>query len=319
MAKTFISPLKTAILANTYHPSYDPAPMGKTREIKKRIKAVGNIKRITKTMQMIATAKFSAANARTTAAKPYTAALFQLVSELAGSLTDVSHPLVDAAGSKPRTGPELTLVITSDRGLCGPYNGTVLRNAAAFLRANPAAMNGQIELVGKKGLAFCKFNGIKIARGHTQFGDKPTYEAVEALAQDYIDRFIKGEISAVRVVSTRFISAGKQTAQVQQILPFKTPEKAATAEKKAVPQYEFSPAAKELLDDLLPAAVKATLFQLFQEAVVSEHVARMIAMKSATDNSGKSQKRLTRVYNRARQAQITTELTEIISGAAALD
>ncbi len=292
--------------------------MGKTREIKKRIKAVGNIRRITKTMQMIATSKFAASNARTMASKPYTTTLFGLVSELAGSMADASHPLID--NGKPRPGAEVTLILVSDRGLCGPYNGSVLRAAMNFFKATPAAKAGQVELVGKKGVAFFKFNGMPIAAQHTQFTDKPSYEAVESLAQSYIDQFAAGKISCVRVVSMRFISAGRQVTQVQQILPFKPVAKSAEASAKpgTTAQYEFSPDAQGLLDDLLPAAVKATLFQLFQEANVSEHVARMIAMKAATDNSGKMGKRLTRVYNRARQAQITTELTEIISGAAAL-
>lgn len=296
--------------------------MGKTREIKKRIKAVGNIRRITKTMQMIATSKFAASNARTMASKPYTTTLFGLVSELAGSMSDASHPLIENGtdAGRPRPGAEVTLILVSDRGLCGPYNGSVLRAAMTFFKTSPAAKAGQVELVGKKGVAFFKFNGLPVAAQHTQFGDKPSYESVEALAQSYIDQFTAGKISCVRVVSMRFISAGRQTTQVQQILPFRPVAKSADASSKpgTTAQYEFSPDAQGLLNDLLPAAVKATLFQLFQEANVSEHVARMIAMKAATDNSGKMGKRLTRVYNRARQAQITTELTEIISGAAAL-
>jgi len=291
--------------------------MGKTREIKKRIKAVGNIRRITKTMQMIATAKFAASNQRTVAAKPYSAAMLALVNELAGGLEEFGHPLVES-GTAPRAGKELTLVLTSDRGLCGPYNGSVLRRAIALSRANPNIKAGVIELVGKKGAGFLKFNGVPIARLHSQFGDKPTYDAVDALASDYIARFIAGEVSVVRVVSMRFISAGKQSPEVMQLLPFQPPKTEASKAAGIRPLYEFSPEGRELLDELLPAAVKATLFQLFNEAVVSEHAARMIAMKAATDNAGKAGKRLTLVYNRARQAQITTELTEIISGAAAL-
>ncbi|MCC6677990.1 MAG: ATP synthase F1 subunit gamma [Phycisphaerales bacterium] len=300
--------------------------MAKTREIKKRIKAVGNIRRITKTMQMIATAKFSAAQGRVIASKPYTETIFELVTDLAASLEDVSHPLLSGPGDKGAAAPELTLVLTSDRGLCGPYNGAVLRTAMQLFRSTPSAKAGQIELVGKKGAGALKFNRIPVAKHHTQFGDKPAYEAVEALAQDYIERFIKGEIKLVRVVYTRFLSAGRQAPTVLQLLPFEAPTASkagpsAKAEKSGgVNQvYEFSPDAASLLGDLLPAAIKAVLFQVFQDAVVSEHVARMIAMKAATDNAGKMSKRLTRTYNRARQAQITTELTEIISGAAALE
>ncbi|MDX2016541.1 MAG: ATP synthase F1 subunit gamma, partial [Planctomycetota bacterium] len=294
-------------------------------EIKKRIKAVGNIRRITKTMQMIATAKFSASQQRAVAGRPYADALFALVGNLAGAIGDVSHPLLATGEAKASgTGRELTLIITSDRGLCGPYNSSVLRIASNFLKTNAAAKGGLIELVGKKGAGFLKFNNISVARQHA-FGDKPSFEAIQALAQDYIDRFSKGEVSSVRVVYMKFLSAGKQVPTVFQLLPFQTPEKPAAttagagADAGAVQIYEFTPSATELLNELLPAAVKAMLFQIFNDAIVSEHVSRMVAMKAATDASGKLGKRYTRIYNRARQAQITTELTEIISGAAALE
>lgn len=315
--------------------SYTVPPMAKTRQLKKRIKAVANIRRITKTMQMIATARFAAAQQRSVASRPYTDALFALVQELAGGTSDATHPLITGPAGKAKD-QELTLVITSDRGLCGPYNSNVLRNAMRHMRETPAAMNGQVELVGKKGVAFLRFNKVPVATQHTQFGDKPSYDAVDALAQQYIARFISGEVSKVRVVSMKYISAGRQTPTVTTLLPFK-PEATSLAagasvaaaasqaaaqggdgEKKGVASYEFSPSPQELLDTLLPAAVKAVLFQAFNDAIVSEHVARMIAMKAATDNAGKMGKLISRRYNRARQSQITTELTEIISGAAAL-
>jgi F-type H+-transporting ATPase subunit gamma len=293
--------------------------MGKTREIKRRMKAVGNIRRITKTMQMIATSKFARAQQRAVASKPYTNALFDLVGKLASAAGEVSHPLIDTkpgAGARP-----LTLVLTSDRGLCGPYNGAILRKMMEYFRATPESRDGLIELVGKKGLATLKFNKITVATHHTHFGDKPSYEDVEKLAQVYIDRFIAGEISGVKVIYMKFISTSKQTTEVKQLLPF-VAEQAPTAtqgeKKESAQPFEFSPSPRELMDDLLPAALKAALFQCFNDAIVSEHVARMVAMKAATDNAGKMGKRLSRAYNRARQAQITTELTEIISGAAAL-
>ncbi len=292
--------------------------MAKTREIKKRIKAVANIKRITRTMQMIATAKFSAASQRAVAGRPYAEAIFGLVGELAAAGEGVEHPLL--AGSAE--GEELTLILTSDRGLCGPYNGSVLRTAMRHFAAHPQAKSGDIELVGKKGVNFLKFNGVPVSAHHAQFGDKPQYEDVERLAQTYIDRFSSGEVSRVRVVYMKYHSAGRQTPEVLQLLPFETPEaKPAQGDGQGggAAYYEFSPSAPELLNELLPAAVKVTLYQCFNDAVVSEHVARMVAMKAATDNAGKMGKNLTRVYNRARQAQITTELTEIISGAAALE
>jgi F-type H+-transporting ATPase subunit gamma len=301
--------------------------MAKTREIKKRIKAVGNIKRITKTMQMIATAKFAASQQRSVAGRPYTDALFELVGQLAAALAqgggDATHPLLGSR--KPAAdAKELTLVITSDRGLCGPYNASILRTAMNFLKANPAAKGGLVELVGKKGTGFFKYAGVPIAQQHTQFGDKPKYEDVQALAEDYARRFIAGEVSTVRIVYMKFITASKQAPVIVQLLPFQTDSvakagAAASAQTGMKQVYAFEPSAPELLDSLLPAAIKALMFQAFNDAVVSENVARMVAMKSATDAAGKMGKLYTRKFNRARQAQITTELTEIISGAAALE
>jgi len=281
------------------------------------MKAVGNIKRITRTMQMIATSKFARAQQSAMNSKPYTGALFDLVRELASAGECVDHPLLGEAAEGSR---ELTLVITSDRGLCGPYNGSVVRTGLAHLRGSSGAREGVTEVVGKKGAGVLRFNKIEVGAHHTQFGDKPSYEDVQRLAQDYIDRFTAGEIGVVRVVSMQYISAGRQKPSVFQLLPFKADEADASgAGAGSTPLYEFSPDAAGLLDHLLPAAVKAQLFQCFNDAIVSEHVARMVAMKSATDNAGKMGHTLKRKYNRARQSQITTELTEIISGAAALE
>ncbi|MEM9166652.1 MAG: ATP synthase F1 subunit gamma [Planctomycetota bacterium] len=294
--------------------------MANTRDIKKRIKAVGNIKRITRTMQMIATSKFSRAQARATATKPYTEGVFELVTELAATAGNITHPLIDGpSGGFASDAKELTLLITSDRGLCGPYNGSILRLAQSHLQSNPEAKAGRIDLVGKKGAAFLKFNQIDVAEQHS-VGDTPTFEQIERIAQQYMDLFTAGKVTAVRVIYMRFISAGRQTPTVMNLLPLKPPAQAESEERSGPNlEYEFTPPAEELLADLLPSTVKASLFQAFNDAIVSEHVARMVAMKAATDNAGKMGKDLTRVYNRARQAQITTELTEIISGAAALE
>lgn len=304
--------------------------MAKTREIKKRIKAVGNIRRITKTMQMIATAKFAAAQARATATKPYTEGVFELVTELGATAGDVTHPLITGptgpAAGEAKKAPELLLILTSDRGLCGAYNGSVLRTAIAHFQGTGVTGDRvQVELVGKKGVAFLRYHGRAISKQRT-LGDKPRYEDIEAIAQEYMDRFTKGEVSNVRVAYMKFISVGKQAPTLMQLLPLKPPA-AKAGEAGAKPagvaakgvSYEFTPNAEELLGELLPASVKATLFQAVNDALVSEHIARMVAMKGATDAAGKMGKLLTRKYNRARQAQITTELTEIVTGAAALE
>jgi len=294
--------------------------MAKSREIKKRMKAVGNIKRITRTMQMIATSKFSRAQQAATASKPYTQALLDLVGQLS-RMEGADHPLLSGV-SGAENKPELTLIISSDRGLCGPYNGSILRTALRHLRANEKASSGAIEVIGKKGLGVLKFNSIGVDRHHAQFGDKPKLEEVQKLAAEYTERYASGEFSAIRVIYMKYISAGRQTPEILQLLPFKAPEtggaEGAEASTRSL-QFEFSPDEASLLEAIVPTAVRTVLFQAFNDAIVSEHVARMVAMKSATDNAGKMGKDLSRRYNRARQAQITTELTEIISGAAALE
>lgn len=289
--------------------------MGNTRDIKKRMKAVGNIKRITRTMQMIATSKFARAQQASVASRPYTESLFGLVAKLSAAGVGEGNALL----SQPNPdAPELTLVISAERGLCGPYNGSILRTSLKHLRANPSS---ELEVVGKKGATALRFNGYNDFKTHAAFGDKPAYEDVERLASDYIERFINGEISAVRIVYMKYISAGKQIPTVLQLLPFATPEQDNADDTQGTSNdlYEFSPDAESLLEYLLPAAVKAVLFQSFNDAIVSEHIARMVAMKAATDNAGKMGNALKRQFNRLRQAQITTELTEIISGAAALE
>ena len=289
--------------------------MGKSREIKTRIKAVKNIQRITRTMQMIATSKFSKAQQAATLSKPYTNGLFDLVAQLASAAGDIEHPLLDTANPDA---PELTLVIASDRGLCGPYNANIIRTTLNHIKGNQQAMQGPVEVVGKKGLTPLRFNGIEVSEHHTQFGDKPAYQDVEALAERYMSLFEKGEISAVRVVSMKYYSAGKQVPTVARVLPFESEALENAGESGPSLPYEFTPDAEELLAALVPAAVKSVMFQIFNDAIVSEHVARMVAMKAATDNAGKMGKALKTKFNRARQAQITTELTEIVSGAAAL-
>lgn len=291
--------------------------MAKTRALKSRLKAVANIRRITKTMQMIATSKFAKAQQRAMAAKPYTEGVFDLVRELGATAGDIEHPLIKGVPAGAQAA-ELWLILTSDRGLCGPYNGSVLRAAMAPLRAlNRPPVT---ELVGKKGVAFLRFAQVPVSRHHTHFGDNPRREEIDRLAEEYMARFTAGEVSAVRVAYMRFHSAGRQSPDVIQLLPLRPPAgKDAAPEKKQTVNYEFTPPAEELLGELLPVTVKATLNQCFSDALVSEHIARMVAMKAATDNAGKMGKLLTRRFNRARQAQITTELTEIIGGAQALE
>lgn len=292
--------------------------MGRIREIKKRMIAVSNIERITKTMQLIATAKFTAALIRTTATKPYTEKIRQLVAEVAAAAGDVEHPLL--AGPPEKTNRHLLLVITSDRGLCGAYNGSVLRKAMVKVR-DLRESNTEIilETSGKKAVGFFKFQRIPLAERHT-IGDKPVYEDVNHLATRYIRDFSEGKYDEISVAYMRYETNARQIPELMKLLPLST-DAVEQGESTGAPQanYDFSPSSEELLDALLPLTVKTTLFQAFNDAVVSEQIMRMVAMKAATENAKELSKTLRRQFNRARQTQITTELMEVIAGSAALE
>ena len=212
------------------------------------------------------------------------------------------------------------LVLTSERGLCGAYNGNIMRTALRYIRDELGLDKTQLEVVGKKGQAFCKFNGLDVAHNYS-FGDNPAYEDVEKLTQTYMDDFTAGGYDAVKIVYMKFISMSKQEPTVQTLLPLEPPTASDEASSADDTQsvYEFSPDAETLLGELLPVTVKTSLYQAFMDAVVSEQLARMVAMKAATDAAGKQGKSLKRQFNRARQTAITTELSEIIGGAAALE
>jgi len=302
--------------------------MANAREIRGRIKAVGNIQRITKTMQMIATAQFQASQRRATASQPYTKKIAELVGELAASASGdeggFSHPLLSAP--KESTGRELLLVLTSNRGLCGGFNGNILRVASEQRKGYLAQSEDKkldMQVNGKKGVNFFKFAGTPIDVVHSHFGDVPQFEDVERLAEQYMADFSAGKYDAIKVCYMAFETMSRQMPKVLQLLPMANPLADAVEEETSAPQaqvdYDFSPDPIQLLNELLPETVKAQLFQCFNESVVSEQIARMIAMKAATDNAGKMGKELKRIFNRARQTAITTELMEIIAGSAALE
>lgn len=299
--------------------------MAKMREIRKRLSAVGNIQRITKTMQMIATAKFTAAVARAKATKPFTQRIRQLSAEVAEAAGDVQHPLMGGPATAAKR--ELFVVISSDRGLAGAYNSNVLNTAKrAINQTKSRGVQIALEVSGKKAVGFFKFQQVPIAQRHT-IGDKPKYDEVEKLARRYMDEFTAGKYDAVRVVYMRFESNSRQAPEVMQLLPIRAigGQRPASSSQPAGEsgqpraKYEFSPSSQALLEDLLPLTVKTALFQAFNDAVVSEQIMRMVAMKAATENAKELGKTLRRQFNRARQSRITTELTEIIGGAAALE
>jgi F-type H+-transporting ATPase subunit gamma len=273
-------------------------------------------------MELIATARFKKALDRASEAEAYTKKIGELAADLSKNAGEVSHPLLATRPVKK----SLLLVITSNRGFAGGYNGAILREAIAAARAMRAdGTPFDTEVSGKKGITFIKFHGIVRAKEYTQFEDKPTYAEVDAVASRYIDLFVGGQIDRVQVAYMKFESAARQQAVVETLLPLssmavetrKHKGEAAEAPARKV-DYEFLPTATEILEELVPAAFKARLFKCFLDAAVSEQIARRVAMKAATENAGELIKELTQLYNRTRQANITKEISELIGGAEAL-
>jgi F-type H+-transporting ATPase subunit gamma len=294
--------------------------MAKARAIVKRRKAVRNIKKITKTMQMIATAKFQKALKRAVATKPYSRKVRELVGEVAASIGEVSHPLLRRPGGKDVSNVIALIVITSNRGLAGAYNGSVLRAAARFIREQESAgKKVDLFVAGKKGVNYFNFQRRPITQRFDQFGDAPKFTDVDKIADFFIDKFIHSQYDGVYVAYMNFVSAGQQRSEVTMLLPLAAVDAEPKPGKPVVKaNYDFIPDAQTLLAELLPMTVKTALFQYFLDATTSEQIARMIAMKSATDNADKMVKSLTMRYNRARQSQITTELSEIMGGVEAM-
>lgn len=293
--------------------------MANARIIVKRRKTVTNIKKITHTMQLIATAKFQKCQARATASRPYTDRITELVSQLSSQVTDIKHPLLEVNCESKRAA---VLTLVSNRGLCGSYNANVLRTALGHIRdleKDDAAID--LDVAGKKGISYFRFLGRDMRRTYTEFDDKASFDQVDVLANEFMKRYERKEVDSVHVAYMKFVSASRQRPTVMQLLPLQQEPREQQTEQgapEATVRYEFSPEPKDLLAELLPATVRIRLFQCFTESVVSEQISRMVAMKAATDAAGDMIKILTRTYNRARQSQITMELLDIMGGAEAL-
>ena len=293
--------------------------MAKTRELVVRRKAIRNIRKITRTMELIATARFKKAMDRTVEAAAYTKKIAEIAAELSASAQDVTHPLLV---TREKITKRILLVICSNRGLCGGYNAGILREATNSL--NAAKSRGEetlLELSGKRAISFFKYQQIIPVATYINFEDKPRFDEVEPLADKFIREFVDGNVDAVDVAYMKFLNPARQIPVVETILPFTKPnESSANAIKKNDnTSYEFLPSAEEILAELLPQAFKASLFKCFLDAAVSEQIGRRVTMKAATENADDMIKAISLLYNRARQAQITKEISEIIGGAAALE
>ncbi|MCS7014521.1 MAG: ATP synthase F1 subunit gamma [Gemmatales bacterium] len=320
--------------------------MPKLRHLVLRRKAIQNIRKITRTMELIATARFKRALDRAVEAEAYTRKIAELAADLSAAALPASaggslqHPLLE---KREPVRSSLLLVICSNRGLCGGYNSAILRVATERMQHyEQSAVQLHLELSGKRAITYFRYHGVPSEAQYTHFEDKPRFEEVEVLANRYLDGYLTRRYDQVEVAYMKFLSASRQTPVVETLLPLSTlappvrrhasgtgstssTSEATTASlTRATPaapstiEYEFLPDPRSILEELLPMSLKVRLFKCFLDAAVSEQIARRIAMKQATDNATEMIRVITRQYNRARQAHITKEILEVLSGAEAL-
>ncbi len=294
--------------------------MAKTREIVDRRKSVLNIRKITRTMEMISTSRFRRAFERISDARPYSEQLYRILTTMMSWHTPPQHPLL---ADNPRGQRAVLVVLTSQRGLCGGYNANVIRLALQRLGQMEAeGRQPQLWVWGKKGISSLRFHHRQVDRPLTSLSDKLRYKPVERVADELMDRYSAGELAGVELAYARFESAARHVACVQRLLPLKDPAQYHFERRKHLrlenQNYLFSPPAKEMLNLIIPAVVRQEFFQCFLDASASEHSARMRAMKAATDNAEQMVEALSRRYNRLRQAQITGDLLDVLGGAEAL-
>ncbi|HEX9727619.1 MAG TPA: ATP synthase F1 subunit gamma [Gemmatimonadales bacterium] len=292
--------------------------MAQTRELRRRIKSVENTRQITKTMEMVATSKLKRAQDRVVAARPYAEALAGVLGDLYSPERAERFPLL----RQPRgAAARVALVsVTSNRGLCGGFNANLLRETRGRL-AEWEDAGAQVELhqIGKKGIGFFRFTGRAMATQRGDISDRPTPEQAVELVDPLMARFAAGELDAVEVVFARYVSPLSTPPTRLTVLPVRPPagRRADGAAPRTLPNYILRPSAEQILETILPLYVHNQIFRALVESAASEQGARRTAMKSATDNAGEMIDTLRRTYNRARQAQITQEIAEIVGGAEA--
>ena len=290
---------------------------GQERILRRRIKSVQATRKITKAMELIAATQISRSQARIVANRPYRNGMKRIIIEAAKG---------DPAAAKRLLAPPekvdaaLVVVVTGDRGLSGAYNSSVMRageRLVTSLRAEGASV--RLFAVGKKAAAFYRFRGMEVEESFVGIADKPTFADARAVASTIAAPFIDGEVQQVLLVSTRFVSAGSQVVEVEQLLPLSMPDVPINDEPKKLEGYtEFEPEVERLLFFLAPRALESEIFTALLEGAASFHTSQQRAMAAATENADELGQTLSRIMNRARQDSITTEIMEIVGGAEAL-
>jgi F-type H+-transporting ATPase subunit gamma len=286
--------------------------MAKSRDIYRRMKSVDNTKKITRTMEMVSTAKLRQAQKRVIEARPYSAQLNDVIARLATpGLADVQPLLRQPA----KIGRAAVVLLTSNRGLCGAFNANLIRTAQGLVSDLEAdGTRVEFHVYGNKGISYFRFRGVEMGRSRNDISDRPDVDDAKSVIDELAARFVAGEIDAAYVVHAEFKNMVSTPPAVRQVLPV-----AVEDETGPQPFYILDPSAEEILEKLLPLYVTNTTFSAMLETAAAEQAARRTAMKSATDNAEEFLNNLRRTYNRARQAEITNQIAEIIGGADALD
>jgi len=285
--------------------------MANLKAIKKRIVSVKNTRQITKAMKMVSAAKLRRAQENVVAARPYAKKVEEVLQRLARQQDADCHPLLEAREPKK----VLLILVTSDRGLCGGFNANISKATDRFAKEKKGEHSEvSVMCIGRKGYEFLK-SRQQIHKTYTGVLAAPSYQTAANIAHEVIDGYVAEDYDAVYLIYNAFRSVMSQDITIQQLLPITPPQAANEAVDEYVPEYIYEPSKAALLGELLPKYVEVTMFKSMLESVASEHGARMTAMDSASKNASEMIGRLTLQYNRARQAAITTELMEIISGA----
>jgi len=288
--------------------------MAAGKEIRGKIKSVENTKKITKAMEMVAASKMRKAQERMRAARPYSEKIRHVAANLGKANPEYVHPFMEMNGAKDVG----FIVVTTDKGLCGGLNTNVLRLVSHKLRdLQDNGSKAQAVAIGNKGMGFLGRSGVNVVSHATQLGDTPHLDRLIGPVKVLLDAYVAGEINSVQLCYTRFINTMKQESVVEQLLPLSA-ESLKPHEGHSTWDYIYEPDAQVVIDELLLRYVEAMVYQAVAESMASEQSARMVAMKSATDNAGNVINELKLVYNKTRQAAITKELSEIVAGAAAV-
>ena len=287
--------------------------MASGKEIRTKIKSVENTRKITKAMEMVAASKMRKAQDRMLKARPYGEKIRRVAAHLSHALSEYKHPFLEKRDQIKKVG---IILVTSDKGLCGGLNTNVLRQLVNKMRElDGQKVNVQVTAIGSKGFAFLQRNGAEIASQAVGLGDNPHIDSLIGPVKVQIDAFNAGEIDELHIAYTRFVNTMRQEPVVEQLLPLAGDTVGSESSRW---DYVYEPDAKSVIDDLLVRYLEALVYQSVAENIASEQSARMVAMKAASDNAKNVIEELKLVYNKTRQAAITKELSEIVSGAAAV-